>query len=127
MKSKKIYRIELKEADSIFTDCILMAATSNGGQYKPLSQIADHADWLCEKYPNSGSVHSVTRIGDNVLMIDKGTQNVLTLTEVEIMDLIMPQVSAQDARDILATCEAPTLNRYAGTGIDNPDFKENLN
>lgn len=125
MNSKKMYRIELKEIDSIFVDCIIRAAMSNGGDYEPLDKIADHADWLCKKYPSTGQCHTVNRI-DNVLTIDKGTQNVLILTEIEVLEIDEPQVSAQDARDILDSVY-PTINRYAGTGIDSPTNFENLN
>ncbi len=128
MQTKRnIYRIELNEADTIFTDCILMAAMSNGlfSGYTTLSKICDHAEWLCKKYPASGSVHTVNRM-DNVLTIDKGEKNVLTITEIEVLELAKPQLSSQEAKDIMDEL-APSLNRYSGTGIDNPENFENLN
>lgn len=126
MNSKKIYRIELKEVDTIFTDCILMASVSNGGQYKPLSQIANHANWLCEKYPASGSMHTVNRIGDNILTIDKGTDNVLILTEIEVLDIDQPEITAQQAKDILSGI--PTVDRYLNPqGLDDNTNHECLN
>lgn len=106
---KTLYRIELKTTDTIFTDMVMMAAMSNGGEYIPLNQIADAADWLCKKYPSSGQYHSVNRIGEHCLTIDKGTENILVLTEVEIM-------------------EVPTLSSYENTGgILNPDLHECIN
>ncbi len=126
MQTKRnIYRIELNEADSIFTDCIIMASLSNGlGGYKPLSKIADHADWLCQKYPSSGSVHTVNRM-ENVLTIDKGEKNVLTITEIEVLELAKPQLSNEEAKELLSG--VPTVDRYIGTGIANSEAHENLN
>lgn len=109
---KTLFRIELTEADSIFTDCVIMAATSNGGKTKSLKQIADHADWLCEKYETTGSTHTVNRIGEHNLTIDRGTKNILHITEITVMDL---------------ADETPTVHRYEGTGIDNGEAFENLN
>jgi hypothetical protein len=110
---KKMYRIELTTTDTIFTDMVLQAAISNSGRYIPLSKIADSADWLCTKYPTAGKYHTVNRIGNNVLTIDNGTENVLMLTEVEVLELIDE--------------DTPSLNRYAGTGITNETNFENLN
>lgn len=108
-----IYRIELREIDTIFTDMVLMAASSNGGDYKPLHKIADAADWICQKYETTGKCHTVNRIGEHMLTIDKGTTNVLTITEIEVMDLDMPQITSQEAKDILDEL-APTLHRQTG-------------
>jgi hypothetical protein len=90
---RKMYRIELREIDTIFTDMVLMAAASNGGNYTPLNKIADAADWICQKYQTTGQTHSVNRVGDNVLTIDKGTSNILVLTEVAILELDFPTLS----------------------------------
>ena len=114
MQKKHIYRIELREIDSIFTDCILMAAMSNGGDYTPLNKIADVADWLCKKYPSTGELHTVNRIGENALTIDKGKVNVLKLEEVEILEMDMPQISSQEAKDLLDELN-PVLNRQNET------------
>lgn len=107
--TKKIYRIELKERDSIFTDMVLDAALSNGGNYVPLNEIAATANYLCRKYPATGSMHTVNLIG-NSLTIDKGTENIVTITEVEVMELDMPQITSQEAKDILSG--VPTIDRY---------------
>lgn len=110
---KQMYRIELTDIDSIFTDCVMMASLSNGGQYTPLSKIADQADWLCKKYPASGSMHSVNRIGENVLTIDRGEKNILVITEVEILDWKneAPSLSRYDAQTILKELEPDTDNQ----------------
>ena len=105
-----MYRIELKEIDTIFTEMVLMAAASNGGDYTPLSKIADAADWICKKYTTTGQAHSVNRIGDTCLTIDKGTKNILVLTEVEIMELDIPTLSRQDAIGILDEQNHELLN-----------------
>lgn len=108
---KKQYRIELKEIDTIFTDCVLVAAMSNGGDYMPLNQIANIADELCRRYPTTGETHTVNRIGNNSLTIDKGTTNILILTEVEILELnTLEELSNEEAKGIL-----------------NDNFHENLN
>jgi len=120
---KKMYRIELKEIDTIFTDMVLMAAAANGGDYKPLNKIADAADWLCQRYPTTGECHTVNRIGNYALSIDKGTKNILLITEIEVMELDMPEITTQEAKDLLDEIN-PVLNRQ---GINNPDHHENLN
>ena len=106
---KTMYRIELNTTDTMFTDMVMMAACSNGGDFIPLDKIADAADWICKKYPTTGKVHSVNRIGETVLTIDKGMENILVITQVEIM-------------------EVPTLSAYENTrGILNPDLHECIN
>ena len=124
MKSKKMYRIELTERDTIFTDMVLDAAVSNGKEYVALNEIASAAKALCRKYPTTGEMHTVT-LTNNVLTIDKESKNIVTITEVEIMELDKPQLSNQEAKDILTG--TPTIDSYIGTGIDNPEAKENLN
>lgn len=103
-----MYRIELSERDSIFTDMALDAALSNSGNYVPLVEIEATAKALCRKYPSTGKYHAVT-LTNNVLTIDKGTENVLTITEVEIFELDKPQITPQEAKDLLN--EVPTLVR----------------
>jgi len=128
MNSRKMYRITLGNDYSHLTQTlVLTAARSNGGKYKPLNELISIAETML--LVNDGYV--VEPIGNTLLHIDKkeGDKyiNVLILEEVEILEMEeMPQVSAQDARDILDEL-SPTLNRYAGTGIDNPNFDENLN
>lgn len=109
---KKMHRIELMDMDTIFTDIVLMAALSNGTEHIPLNKIADHAEWLCKKYPTTGSMHTINRIGEHNLTIDKGTTNILHITEITVVDL---------------ADEAPTVHRYEGSGIDNINNHENLN
>jgi hypothetical protein len=108
--NRKMYRIELKEIDTIFTDMVLMAAASNGGNYTPLDKIADAAEWICKKYTTTGQTHSVNRIGETCLTIDKGTTNILVLTEVEVMELDVPTLSCQDAQGLLNDYNHELLN-----------------
>jgi len=124
MKSKKMYRIELTERDSVFTDMILDAAVSNGKEYVALNEIASAAKALCRKYPTTGSTHTVNLIG-NVLTIDKGSVNIVTITEVEICELAKPELSNQEAKDILTG--TPTVDSYLNTGIADNSNHENLN
>lgn len=119
---KRIYRIELREIDSIFKDMVLEAAISNSGAYVPLSEIASGANHLCRKYPTTGSCHTVNLVG-NVLHIDKGEQNIVTITEIEVIDLEMPQITSQEARDILDEISGvPTIDRYGITDENNMEL-----
>lgn len=124
MKARKMYRIELSEIDSIFKDMVLDAAISNGGNYVSLKQMQESANYLCRKYPTTGEMHTVT-LTSNVLTIDKGDKNIVTITEVEIMEIEKPQLSNQEAKDILTG--VPTIDSYAGTGIADNNNHENLN
>ena len=112
---RKMYRIELNEADSIFTDCVIMASLSNGNTgYIPLDKIADAADALCEKYPTNGETHTVNRIGEHDLTIDKGLKNIIHLTEITVMDLteeLCPTLSRYDSETILKEIEQPNSDQ----------------
>jgi len=110
---RKMYRIELASNNGLAKEMAMLAALSNGSKYIPLKDIEAVAKTELIRYPSLYDGISINPIGDNCLTIDKGTENLLVLTEVEIMELVDE--------------EAPTLNRYAGTGIDNPNFDENLN
>jgi len=123
MTKRKMYRIELTERDSIFTDMVLDAAVSNGREYVALNEIASAAKAICRKYPTTGSCHTINLNG-NVLTIDKGTENILTIAEVEIMELDKPQLSNEEAKAIIGV---PTIDQYAGTGIADESNKELLN
>jgi len=124
---KKIYRIELKSMEwHIAKDIAVLASFSNGSETKlSLNELANHV-----KLHNSavgGTQFTVSVIG-NSLLIDRKTENLLHIQEIEVMELEMPQVSAQDARDILDNISGvPTIDSYIGTGISNPNAHENLN
>jgi hypothetical protein len=121
---KRIYRIELTERDTIFTDMVLDAANSNGGNYVPLNEIDATARALCRKYPSAGKYHTVTLTG-NVLTIDQESKNIVTITEIEVCELEKPSLSNQEAKDILTG--TPTVDSYLGTGIADNSNHENLN
>lgn len=124
MTKKRMYRIELTERDSVFTDMVLNAANSNGGNYVPINEIEATAKAMCRKYPTTGSMHTVNLIG-NVLTIDKGSVNIVTITEIEVMEIEAPQLSNQEAKDILTG--TPTIDRYLNTGIADNNNHEQLN
>ena len=124
MKARKMYRIELSEIDSIFKDMVLDAAISNGGNYVSLKQMQESANYLCRKYPITGEMHTVT-LTANVLTIDKGDKNIVTITEVEIMEIEKPQLSNQEAKDILTG--VPTIDSYSQGTITDNEAKELLN
>lgn len=121
MNKKLIYRIEMKIPDSLINELVLLAALSNGGQYISLMELQAVARTICIKNPFNGKGITITPIGDNVLSIDKGLENILLLTEVEITELEFPDLTEQEARDILNE-----LNPVLMRGINNPDSHENL-
>ena len=106
MKARKMYRIELISSDwSVPVDVAVLACLSNGGQYMNLYGIEMYAK---AKFIASGiKGFTVNLIGNHSLTIDKGTENLLSLTEVEVMELVDE--------------ESPTLHRYS---MDNPPVKE---
>jgi hypothetical protein len=98
MNSKKMYRIELVNDFTYLTQqLVLMAARSNGGDYKPIGELKAVAETLQLSNPD----YIVEQIGDNILHIDykKGDKylHALRLEEVELMQLLDE--------------DAPTLNR----------------
>ena len=122
MNTRKIYRVELTEIDSIFKDMVLEAAVSNSGAYVPLIEIAAGANHLCRKYPTTGSCHTVNLVG-NVLHIDKGEQNIVTITEIEVIDLEMPQITNQEAKELLKEITGvPTIDSYGITDENNMEL-----
>lgn len=103
---KKLYRIELKTADwSIPTDTAVLASLSNGGQYMNLYGIEMYAK---AKFIASGlKDFTVTRTGESLLTIDRvkdgATEKLLTLTEVEVFDLmdeIAPSLHRQSVSNL---------------------------
>jgi len=109
-----MYRIEQFVMTGVVNDIVLMAAMSNGGKkYIPLKYMADYVETERIKYPTLTGDISVNLIGENHLTIDKGVENLLAITEVEVLELIQE--------------DSPTLNRYSNTGIANDDNKELLN
>lgn len=102
---RKIYRIEQMVNIGVVNDIVIMAATSNGGKkYISLKYMADYVENEKLKYPTLTKDINAELIGDNCLSIDKGTENLLLLTEVEIMELVDE--------------DSPTLNRYSNTIAD---------
>jgi len=98
---RNIYRIELKSIGGIANELATLAALSNGGKYISLKDMESIAKVDCIKLPTTNTNISVNLIGNNVLTIDRGTENLLVLTEVEIFEIETPMVSVQDARDLL--------------------------
>lgn len=101
MTSKKLYRIELKSVGGIANELATLAALSNGGKYISLKDMESIAKVECIKLPVTTEGISINLIGDNVLTIDRVTQNLLVLTEVEVLDVDCPTLTRQDAKDIL--------------------------
>jgi hypothetical protein len=112
---KKIYRIELKRNGTIASELAMLAALSNGGNYTSLKEMEAIVKTQKIQYPASNDGITCSLIGDNVLTIDKETENILVLTEVEIMEI-------KEEEDIL-----DELNPILERGLNNPDNHELLN
>lgn len=103
---RKIFRIELKTADwNFITDIAVAAALANGGTPMNLLGLEAYAN---VKARLMGFKDVTVTVIDNVLLIDKGTVNLLVLTEIEVLELVEED-----------TC--PTLDRYTNT-IPNPSI-----
>lgn len=120
---KKLYRIELFEKGGLAQDIAVLAALSNGGKYIPLEDLAMIGKSDIIRYPSLNTDVSINLIGEHNFTIDRGTQNLLAITEVEVMELEKPQLSNQEAKDILDEIY-PTLNRQ---GIKDDTNHELLN
>jgi len=125
MKKKMMYRIELLTFDfTIAKDTAIVAALANGGVYNiNLIGLQAYANVKKAEMPTVNKDVTVSLIG-YTLLIDNGTENLLKVEQVEVMELDMPQITQQEAKDLLDEL-APTLHRQSG--IANPDHHENLN
>ena len=125
MKSRKMYRVELTRSNSLSQDVCIMACLSNGsGKYISLTDMESIVKVELIRFPTTNEGISVT-VSGNVLTIDGKNENILTVTEVEIMEIEKPKLSNQEAKDILTG--VPTIDSYAGTGIADNNNHENLN
>lgn len=125
MKSKKMYRIELFENNAILQEISLMACLSNGGKYLSLTDLESVTKANYVRYSGMSEGITISLIG-NTLLVDKGTVNQLKIEEVEIMEIEQPEITTQEAKDLLSELTGvPTLDRQSG--IANTDYKENLN
>ena len=104
MNKRKIYRIEQFVNTGVVNDVVIMASMSNGKKYISLKYMADYVENEKLKYPTLTKDITANLIGDNCMTIDRGTENLLLLTEVEIMELVDE--------------DSPTLNRYSNTIAD---------
>ena len=109
---KRMYRIEQFVMTGAVNDIVLMAAMSNGGKYVSLEYMEQYVKIEKGRYPTL-TAGIETTISGNTLLIDRGVENLLAITEVEIIELVDEPF--------------PTLNRYAGTGIADNNNHENLN
>ena len=103
MKSKKMYRIELTRSHTLAQEIAIMACLSNGsGKYISLTDMESVVKVEVIRYPATNDYITVTRTGDT-LTIDAKDINILTITEVEIMELSdVPTLSAYEAKEILS-------------------------
>lgn len=112
MQKKKLYRIEQSQHHGIANDVSIMAAISNGSKnYTSLQYMADYVKQEKIKYPTLSDGITAT-ISENTLLIDltkyDNTINLLTITEVEVLELVDE--------------ESPTLHRYTGIADENHEF-----
>ncbi len=106
---KKQYRIELRVNGGLASELANLAALSNGsGNYLSLMELAAYAKTEMIRFTGLNDGVTVSIIGDNILVLDKKTEPLLCLTEIEITELAMPEITADDARDILAN-QCPTV------------------
>jgi len=113
MKSRKMYRVELTRSNSLSQDIAIMACLSNGsGKYISLTDMESVIKVDLIRFPVTNEDVSVT-VTNNVLTIDRGTENLLAITEVEIMELVDE--------------ECVTLTRYSQGTITDNEAKELLN
>jgi len=122
---KKMFRIELKSMEwHIAKDLAVLAAFSNGQEHKlSINELAAFAKIDNAKLGDSPFTISVV---GNTVLIDKGTVNLLCITEIEVMELEMPEITGEEAKTILEEIrnEAPTLSN---TGINDTGNFEALN
>lgn len=112
MQKRKMYRIEQTRSMGLVNDVVVMAALSNGtDKYTSLVYMEAYVRSEMLKYPTLTDGIEVT-ISGNTLLIDKGTENLLCITEIEVCDL---------------ASEAPTVFTYAGTGIADHNNHELIN
>lgn len=121
---RKMFRIELKTGEWNFVnDIAIAAALANGGTPMNLLGLEAYAN-VKAKVMGFKDI-TVSLIG-NCLLIDKGTENLLVITEVEIMELSTPEITPKEAKDLLDELTGmPTLDRQGG--IANGSNHENLN
>ena len=100
MNSHKMYRIELKSNCGLAKEIAVLACLSNGGKYLPLTDLEMVAKGDMIKYPSLNEGLTIHLIG-NSLLIDNGTVNCLCITEVEVLDLDVPTLSAYDAKKLM--------------------------
>jgi hypothetical protein len=124
MTKRKMYCIELTRSHTLAQEIAIMACLSNGsGKYISLQDMESIVKVEVIRYPATNDYITATRTGDT-LTIDAKDINILTITEVEIMELDKPQLSNEEAKAIIGV---PTIDQYAKKGIADENNKELLN
>jgi len=128
-----MYRIFLMpNSNGLAETLAILAAKSNGnknGLYS-LSDIQDVAKGQMILYPTTNENTTCELLSDNLLHLDRkigdNYETVLVIEKVQIAELAMymPEITAQEAKDILDEIN-PVLNRQGG--ITNSNNHENLN
>jgi len=120
MTARKIYRISLTENASQLAETLaILAAKSNGSEKKySLEDLETVAKGETILYPSLNKNTTCELIGSHLLHLDRKVgesyQTVLILESVEVLDLDVPTLTRNEAKEIL-------------DGIANPENMENLN
>jgi len=122
---KKMYRIALyKYANDVCEKLCSLAAKFNGGENKlTLPQLATLVNAKAIEYPTLYSDCKPELIGENLLHIElkvgDNTHTIMSIEEVEILELEVPELTPSMAKDILEQHHeevpphpAPTIHRY---------------
>jgi len=113
---RKMYRISLVNDFTYLTQSlVLMAARSNGGKYKSIDELKTVGETLQLSQPD----YIVYKVHDNLLHIDYKAPNsgklshILSIEEVEVFELDMPEITQQEAKDLLDEISGvPTIDQY---------------
>lgn len=132
MKKKTIYRIAIYPNDNTICDTLAkLACRFNGGANKvTLQQLKTVAESEMILYPSTSEGCKTEMIDNTLLHIERKigevTHTIMSIEEIEVLEMDMPEMTKEIARDILedAKRESPTLSR---TGINDTGDFEALN
>lgn len=122
-----MYRIAIYQHENMICDTLAkLACRFNGGVNKvTLKQLQTVADSEIIIYPSCGACKTELLEPDILHLertINGETHTIMSIQEVELLELDMPEMSGEEARDIL-----DELNPVLMRGINNPDNPEPIN
>lgn len=128
MNTKKQYRIAIYDHSNGLCDTLAtLACKFNGGQNTlTLKQLQMVCDGNAIQYPSLYEGCKSELLEPDILHIErtigKETHTIMSIQEIEVLELNMPEMQPHEARDILEELN-PILNR----GLNNPDNHEAIN